>query len=271
MSVRIGRQNPVTFDNAGRLALIAGPCLLESRDLGLRVAEALAELRDELGIGIVFKASLDKANRTSVESPRSTMDWHSGLDVLEEIRRQTGLPVLTDVHNTSQAESGYVLDAVQIPAFLCRQTDIIAAAGKTPAAVAIKKGQFLAPGQMAHAAAKVGHDRVLAVERGTSFGYGDLIFDVRALEVMKADGLTVIADVTHAVQTPGTFGHASGGDAEFTPAIARAATAVGIAGIFIEVHPEPEFAMSDAAIQWPLAELRDLVFRLLDVDHAVKS
>lgn len=270
--VRVGTDVRCDFGNDDRFRLIAGPCLLESRDLAMRVAEELSRLTDELGIGVVFKASLEKANRTSGESPRAGMGWDEGLAVLAEVRKEFEMPVLTDIHEPDQvAPTAEVVDVLQIPAFLSRQTRFIEAAGRTGKAVAIKKGQFLSPEQMRHAAAKVGHDNVLVVERGTTFGYGDLIFDPRSIALMKDAGLTVVADVTHSVQMPGVLGAVSGGLRGMTPVIAAAAVAIGVAGIFIETHPDPRAALSDAAIQWPLSGLASFVEHLMALDAVAKS
>ena len=264
-----------TFGNRLQLALIAGPCALESRDLGLRVADHLARLADRLRIGLVFKASFDKANRTSGASGRG-VGLSAALEIFAEIKARTGLPVLTDVHEAAQcAEVAEVADVLQIPAFLSRQTDLIVAAARTGRAVNIKKGQFLAPWDMRHAVEKAraaGSSRVLVTERGASFGYNTLVSDMRALPILaETTGAPVIFDATHSVQEPGGEGAASGGQARFVPMLARAAVAVGVAGLFLETHPDPASAVSDGATMVLLGELETLVARLLEFDRLAKE
>ncbi|AZG75726.1 3-deoxy-8-phosphooctulonate synthase [Methylocystis rosea] len=256
------------------LTLIAGPCALESRDLALKVAEELARLGERLKIGVVFKASYDKANRTSGGASRG-VGLDAALPIFTEIREKTGLPVTTDVHEAGQcARVAEVVDLLQIPAFLCRQTDLIVAAAKTGRPVNIKKGQFLAPWDMVHAVEKAreaGAAGVLVTERGTSFGYNALIADMRALPILKETGAPVVFDATHAVQQPGGQGTSSGGERRFVSALARAAVAVGVAALFIETHPDPDAAISDGATQIPLGALEAMVEELMAFDRLAKA
>ena len=254
--------------------LIAGPCVVESMQLQLDVAGKLREITTRLGIPFVFKSSFDKANRSSGQSFRGP-GLEEGLKVLAEVRRQIGVPVLTDVHEyTPIAEVASVVDVLQTPAFLCRQTDFIrnvASAGKP---VNIKKGQFLAPWDMKHVVDKArstGNQSIMVCERGVSFGYNNLVSDMRALVVMRETGAPVVFDATHSVQLPGGQGDRSGGQREFVPALARAATAVGIAGLFMETHPDPDQALSDGPNAWPLGQMEALLETLLAIDRAVKS
>ncbi|ATQ70352.1 MULTISPECIES: 3-deoxy-8-phosphooctulonate synthase [Methylosinus] len=256
-------------------ALIAGPCAMESRDHALDICGALTELTRRLGIGFVFKASFDKANRTSGASPRG-VGLEAALPIFAEIKQRFGVPVTTDVHEAAQcARVAAVVDILQIPALLCRQTDLLVAAAKTGRVVNVKKGQFLAPADMAHVAAKIasaGNRNVLLTERGTSFGYGALVSDMRALPIMaRATGAPVIFDATHSVQQPGGLGDRSGGEREFVSTLARAAVAVGVAGLFLETHDAPERALSDGASMIPLAELGGLLEQLMEIDRAAKS
>jgi len=256
------------------LSLIAGPCALESRDMALEIAMELAALSDRLGISVVFKASFDKANRTSGASARG-IGLDAALPIFAEIREKTGLPVTTDVHESWQcAPAAEVVDLLQIPAFLCRQTDLIVAAARTGRPVNIKKGQFLAPWDMVHPVEKAraaGASGVLVTERGTSFGYNALVADMRALPILAETGAPVIFDATHSVQQPGGRGAASGGERRFVTALARAAVAVGVAGVFIETHPDPDAAISDSATQIPLAQLGAMMAELLAFDRLAKS
>jgi 2-dehydro-3-deoxyphosphooctonate aldolase (KDO 8-P synthase) len=258
--VRLGPGQP--------LAVIAGPCVLESEALCRTVAETLQRLCAELGLAYVFKASFDKANRTSVGAFRGP-GLAEGLAILKRLRRDLGVPVLTDIHAPDQAsEAAEAVDVLQIPAFLCRQTDLLLAAGATGRAVNIKKGQFLAPEDMARAVEKVrstGNDRVLLTERGTMFGYHNLVVDMRALVIMAGLGCPVVFDATHSVQVPGGLGTASGGRREFVFPLARAAAAVGIHGLFLEVHPDPERALSDGPNSLPLAEVGAVLKRVRDI------
>jgi 2-dehydro-3-deoxyphosphooctonate aldolase (KDO 8-P synthase) len=262
------------FANNLPLALIAGPCALESRAQGLEIAQALVEIASSLHIGLVFKASFDKANRTSGTSPRG-VGLEAALAIFAEIKETTGLPVTTDVHETTQCEAvADVADILQIPAFLCRQTDLIIAAARTGRAVNIKKGQFMAPWDMRFAVEKAraaGNERVLVTERGASFGYNTLVSDMRALPILGETGAPVIFDATHSAQEPGGRGASSGGERRIVPLLARAAVAVGVAGLFIETHPDPDAAISDSATQIPLRALGAMVEELQAFDRLAKS
>ena len=269
--VEIGR---VSVGNDLPLVLIAGPCQAEGVQHSLDIAGPLAETCSGLGIGLIFKASFDKANRTSVSGARG-LGLEAGLDCLAAVRREIGCPVLTDVHLPEHcAPVAEVCDVLQIPAFLCRQTDLLLAAGRTGRAINVKKGQFLAPWDMTHVAAKIastGNEAILLCERGTSFGYNTLVTDMRALPQMAATGYPVIFDATHSVQQPGGLGGASGGQRAFAPVLARAAVAVGVAGLFIETHPDPDTAPSDGPNMIPLAEMAALLERLAAFDRLAKS
>src|SRR3954466_15857146 len=263
------------FGNALPLALIAGPCALESRDHAFEMAEALKEIAGKIGIGFVYKTSFDKANRTSVKSNRG-IGLDGALPIFAEIRRRFGVPVLTDVHEAEQcARVAEVADVLQIPAFLCRQTDLLVAAAATGRVVNVKKGQFLAPWDMVHVVAKVtgaGNRNVLVTERGASFGYNTLVSDMRALPILaRTTGAPVIFDATHSVQQPGRQGTSSGGEREFVPVLSRAAVAVGVAGVFIETHPDPDRAPSDGPNMVPLKDLEALLRRLIAFDRLAKS
>jgi 2-dehydro-3-deoxyphosphooctonate aldolase (KDO 8-P synthase) len=265
----------VTFGNHLPVALIAGPCQMESRAHALETAQALKEIAARRGIGLIYKTSFDKANRTSGKAARG-MGLAAALPVFAEIRESLGLPVLTDVHEAAQcAPVAEAVDVLQIPAFLCRQTDLLLAAAATGRAVNVKKGQFLAPWDMRNVAAKVteaGNPRVLLTERGASFGYNTLVSDMRALPIMARDtGLPVIFDATHSVQQPGGQGASSGGQREFVETLARAAVAVGVAGLFIETHPDPDRAPSDGPNMVPLRDFEALVARLQAIDALVKG
>jgi 2-dehydro-3-deoxyphosphooctonate aldolase (KDO 8-P synthase) len=265
---------PVLCGGGRPFVLMAGPCVVESRDSALYHAEALRTLTDRLGIPFIYKSSYDKANRTSVESFRG-LGMDEGLAILAEVKHQTGVLVLTDVHTAGEVNTAAeVADVLQIPAFLCRQTDLLLAAGYSGRAVNIKKGQFVAPWDMQHAAAKVastGNRRVLLTERGSSFGYNNLVSDFRALPLMARLGYPVVYDATHSVQLPGGQGHISGGQREFIAPLARAAVAVGTDGLFMEVHREPERALSDSATAFPLAQLESLLQVLQSLDATVKE
>ena len=258
------------------LVLIAGPCVIESLDLCREVASRVKQLCSDKGIGFIFKASFDKANRTSSDSFRGS-GMKAGLKVLETIKSEFGVPVLTDVHESYQCEPvADVCDVLQIPAFLCRQTDLLLAAAKTGACVNIKKGQFLAPWDMRNAVAKVigaGNTRLLLTERGTSFGYNTLLVDMTSLPQLRTLGCPVIFDGTHSVQRPGggEGGTTSGGAREFIPTLVRAAVAVGIDGLFLEVHPEPSKGLSDSATMLPLDQLAALLNQVLAIDAAVRT
>jgi 2-dehydro-3-deoxyphosphooctonate aldolase (KDO 8-P synthase) len=263
----------VTFGNALPLALIAGPCALESRAHALETAAALKEIAAQAGIGLVYKTSFDKANRTSAASARG-IGMKAALPILAEIRDTLKLPVLTDVHDAAQcAPVAAAVDVLQIPAFLCRQTDLLIAAAKTGKAVNVKKGQFLAPWDMTNVVAKItgaGNANVLVTERGVSFGYNTLVSDMRALPILKKTGAPVIFDATHSVQQPGGKGASSGGEREFVPVLARAAVAVGVAGVFIETHQDPDKAPSDGPNMVPLKEMPALLRTLVDFDQLAK-
>jgi 2-dehydro-3-deoxyphosphooctonate aldolase (KDO 8-P synthase) len=263
----------VRIGNAERLSVIAGPCQLESRQHALETAHALKEIAGRLGIGLIYKTSFDKANRSSVNTQRG-VGLAEALPIFAEVREATGLPVLTDVHEPDQcAEAAQAVDVLQIPAFLCRQTDLLLAAGATGKAVNVKKGQFLAPWDMKNVVAKVlstGNADVLATERGVSFGYNTLVSDMRALPVMRQIGCPVVFDATHSVQQPGGRGESSGGERQYVPVLARAAVAVGVAAVFMETHPDPDRAPSDGPNMVPLAEFEPLVAELLEYDALAK-
>lgn len=265
----------VKFGNALPLAVIAGPCQLESRAHALETAVALKEIAGRLGIGLVYKTSFDKANRTSATAARG-IGLRQALPIFAEIRSSLGLPVLTDVHEPGQcAEVAQAVDVLQIPAFLCRQTDLLLAAAATGKVVNVKKGQFLAPWDMANVVAKIvggGNPDVLVTERGASFGYNTLVSDMRALPILaRTTKAPVIFDATHSVQQPGGKGTSSGGEREFVPVLARAAVAVGVAGVFIETHPDPDHAPSDGPNMVPLNEFEGLVRTLMAFDKLAKG
>ncbi len=264
----------VTFGNDLPVALIAGPCQMESRQHAFDMAGALKEMACKLGVGLVYKTSFDKANRTSLSGKRG-MGLEASLPVFASIRAELGLPVLTDVHTEEQCASvGAVVDILQIPAFLCRQTDLLVAAARTGKVVNIKKGQFLAPWDMKNVMAKVtgsGNPNVLLTERGVSFGYNMLVSDMRALPLMAETGAPVIFDATHSVQQPGGKGDATGGERRFVPTLARAAVAVGVAGVFIETHQDPDNAPSDGPNMVPLDRMPALMETLLELDRVVKT
>jgi 2-dehydro-3-deoxyphosphooctonate aldolase (KDO 8-P synthase) len=264
----------VRFGNTLPLSLIAGPCALESRDHALETAAALKEIAVKRGVGLVYKSSFDKANRTSLSSARGP-GLNEALPIFSEIRETLGLPVITDVHEPDQcAAVAEAVDVLQIPAFLCRQTDLLVAAAKTGKAVNVKKGQFLAPWDMRHVVTKVvaaGNPNVLVTERGASFGYNTLVSDMRALPILAETGAPVIFDATHSVQQPGGQGGTSGGERRFVPVLARAAMAVGVAGVFIETHQDPDAAPSDGPNMVPLRELDGLLGELLAFDRLAKA
>jgi 2-dehydro-3-deoxyphosphooctonate aldolase (KDO 8-P synthase) len=261
------------------LFLIAGPCAIESRTLALETAGRLKEITAALGVPFVYKSSFDKANRSSGGSFRGP-GIDEGLRILDDVRREVGVPVLTDVHEASQAaEVAAVVDLLQTPAFLCRQTDFIRAVASTGRPVNIKKGQFLAPQDMAHVVAKAreaavqaghGEDTILVCERGASFGYNNLVSDMRGLAIMRRTGCPVVFDATHSVQLPGGLGGASGGQREFVPVLARAAVAAGVSGLFMETHPDPDRALSDGPNAWPLHRMAELLTVLVELDAVVK-
>jgi 2-dehydro-3-deoxyphosphooctonate aldolase (KDO 8-P synthase) len=264
----------VKFGNGLPLAVIAGPCALESRAHAFEMAAALKEITTRLGIGLVYKTSFDKANRTSASSARG-LGLDKALAIFADLRRELSIPILTDVHEPDQcAPVAEAVDVLQIPAFLCRQTDLLIAAAKTGRAINVKKGQFLAPWDMANVVAKItgaGNPNVLVTERGVSFGYNTLVSDMRALPILAKIGAPVIFDATHSVQQPGGRGTSSGGERAFVPVLARAATAVGIAGVFIETHQDPDRAPSDGPNMIALKDLASLLERLMEFDALAKK
>lgn len=273
--VRIGEgQGQVSFSNTGRLSLIAGPCQMESRDHAFMVAGTLKELCEKLGIGLVYKSSFDKANRTSLSAERG-IGIEKGMEVFADLKKEFGFPVLTDVHTAEQcAEVAKVVDVLQIPAFLCRQTDLLIAAAKTGRVVNVKKGQFLAPWDMKNVLKKLnasGNPNVLLCERGASFGYNTLVSDMRSLPIMAAMGAPIIFDATHSVAQPGGQGDSSGGQREFVETLARAAVAAGIAGVFIETHQDPDNAPSDGPNMVYLKDMPRLLEKLLAFDAVAKA
>jgi 2-dehydro-3-deoxyphosphooctonate aldolase (KDO 8-P synthase) len=262
----------VTIGGGAPLALIAGPCVIESRDAALRHAERLRVLAAAAGLGVVYKSSFDKANRTAVDAFRGP-GLDEGLKILAEVRRETGLPVLTDVHDRAQiAAAAEVADVLQTPAFLCRQTDFILAVAAARRPVNLKKGQFLSPLEMAEVVRKArstGNADLLVTERGFTFGYNNLVSDLRALPILAETGCPVVFDATHSVQRPGGLGTASGGERQFVAPLARAAVAAGVAAVFMEVHEDPSRALSDGATSLPLAELPRLLRELVAIDRAL--
>jgi 2-dehydro-3-deoxyphosphooctonate aldolase (KDO 8-P synthase) len=269
--IRIGS---VEIGNHLPLALIAGPCQLETRDHALMMAGKLKKIADGLGIGLIYKTSFDKANRTSLSGKRG-IGLADALPVFAEIKREFGLPVLTDVHEPQQcAELAPVIDVLQIPAFLCRQTDLLIAAAKTGRVVNVKKGQFLAPWDMKNVANKIietGNPNVILTERGASFGYNTLVSDMRALPIMAETGCPVVFDATHSVQQPGGQGTSTGGERRFVPILSRAAVAVGVAGVFIETHDDPDHAPSDGPNMVPIEGMEELLRRLMEIDRLAKQ
>ena len=271
IAVEIGN---LTVANDRPFVLIAGPCAMESRSHALEMGQAIKEITGALGIGAIYKSSYDKANRTSANSGRG-LGMELGLPILAEVREATGLPTLTDVHEPWHCkEAAQAVDVLQIPAFLCRQTDLLLAAGETGKAVNVKKGQFLAPWDMKNVVAKVastGNHKVLQCERGASFGYNTLVSDFRAIPIMAASGYPVVFDATHSVQQPGGQGTTSGGQREFVPVLARAAVSIGVAAVFMEVHEEPERAPSDGPNMIRLKDLRAVLARLQEFDRLAKA
>jgi len=269
-----GITTPVVIGGGARIALIAGPCQLESRQHALEMAHALKEIGQRLNVGIIYKTSFDKANRTSANAARG-LGLKDSLPIFDEIRQVTGLPVLTDVHSEEQArEAAQAVDVLQIPAFLSRQTDLLLAAAATGKAINIKKGQFLAPWDMKNVIAKVvgaGNPNVMACERGASFGYNTLVSDMRALPILREIGCPVVFDATHSVQQPGGQGTSSGGQREFVPVLARAAVAVGVDAVFMETHQDPDHAPSDGPNMVPLNQFEALVAELLAYDDLSKA
>jgi len=271
LHVRVG---DVTFGNDLPLALIAGPCQLESREHALECAGALVEAAKSAGIGLVYKTSFDKANRTSISGKRG-LGWEKALPVFAEVRERYCVPVLTDIHTEAQCQpTSAVVDVLQVPAFLSRQTDLLVAAGSTGAAVNVKKGQFLAPWDMANVADKVastGNRKILLTERGASFGYNTLVTDMRGLPIMAMTGYPVVFDATHSVQQPGNRGSSSGGERHMVPVLARAAVAVGVAGVFVETHPDPDNAPSDGPNMLPLRSMPEFIATLMEFDRLAKA
>lgn len=264
----------ITIGNDLPFVLIAGPCQMESRDHAMETAGTLKAMTDELGIGLIYKTSFDKANRTSVDTARG-LGIDQALPIFAEIKSTFGMPTLTDVHDAGQcAEVGEVVDVLQIPAFLCRQTDLLLAAGATGRAINVKKGQFLAPWDMANVVTKIestGNDRIMLCERGASFGYNTLVSDMRSLPIMAQTGCPVVFDATHSVQQPGGQGATSGGQREFAPVLARAALAVGVAAVFMETHEDPDNAPSDGPNMIYLNQLQEILKVMLKVDNVAKE
>ncbi|MGA9408286.1 MAG: 3-deoxy-8-phosphooctulonate synthase [Bacteroidota bacterium] len=265
-SISVGGDNP--------LVLIAGPCVVENRDMIFSTADKIREITSRLGVPFIFKSSYKKANRTSV-SGFTTIGIDEALKILAEVKKELSIPILTDVHTTEEVHAAaQVADVIQIPAFLCRQTDLLIAAGETGKAVNIKKGQFLAPEDMKHPVEKVAstkNERILLTERGASFGYHNLVVDMRGLPVMRSFGYPVILDATHSVQLPSNDNGKSGGQPQYIFPIVRAGVAVGIDGLFIETHPDPSKALSDAASQLPLSRLEELLLQAMEIDSLVKK
>ena len=265
--IRVGLDAP--------MFVIAGPCVIESEEMTLNIAKSLKDMGEELSIPIIFKASYDKANRSSKDSFRG-LGVDCGLEVLALVKSEIGMPVLTDVHSAEEVEKvASVVDMLQTPAFLCRQTDFIRTVAATGLPVNIKKGQFLSPGEMKEVVNKAkdasGQNNILVCERGASFGYNNLISDMRSLAIMRETECPVVFDATHSVQLPGAKGTASGGQREFVPVLARSAVAAGISGIFIETHPDPDKALSDGPNAWPLGRMKELLKQLKEIDDLVKS
>ena len=264
----------VSFSNSGPLALIAGPCQMESREHAFMMAGKLKELCSKLGIGLVYKTSFDKANRTSLAGARG-LGLEKSMAVFADIRKELGLPVITDVHEIYQCkELVPVIDILQIPAFLSRQTDLLIAAAKTGCVINVKKGQFLAPWDMKNVVQKIvasGNSNVLLTERGASFGYNTLVSDMRSLPIMAETGAPVVFDATHSVQQPGGHGTSTGGDRRMVPVLARAAVAVGVAGVFVETHQDPDNAPSDGPNMMPLKDMEGFIARLMALDRVAKS
>ena len=270
-SVKCGKLN---ISNTGPFTLIAGPCQLENEKHALEVANELKKITEKLGIGLIYKTSFDKANRTSLKGKRGA-GLEKSLPVFDKIRKDVGIPVLTDVHTAEQCEivSKHV-DVLQIPAFLCRQTDLLIAAAKTGKIINVKKGQFLAPWDMVNVTKKIedsGNKNILVTERGASFGYNTLVSDMRSIPIMAKNGYPVVFDATHSVQQPGGMGNKSGGQREFVEHLARAAIAVGVAAVFMETHPDPDNAPSDGPNMVPLSKMPDLLNQLVKIDKIVKN
>ena len=270
-SVKCGKLN---ISNKSPFTLIAGPCQLESENHALHVATELKKITEKLGIGLIYKTSFDKANRTSLKNKRG-LGLDQSLPIFDKIRKEINVPILTDVHNTEQCSIvAKHVDILQIPAFLCRQTDLLIAAAKTNKIINVKKGQFLAPWDMINVTKKIsesGNNNILVTERGASFGYNALVSDMRSLPIMAKNGYPVIFDATHSVQQPGGQGEASGGQREFVEHLSRAAVAVGVAGIFMETHQDPDNAPSDGPNMLPLSSLENLLKKLIEIDNVIKN
>lgn len=274
VDIALPKGGKLTIGNDRPITIVAGPCQLESRAHAMEMSQALKEIADKYKIGMVYKTSFDKANRSSVNTKRG-LGLEASLPIMADVRDVTGLPVLTDVHTAEQcAQVATVVDVLQIPAFLCRQTDLLLAAGATGKVINVKKGQFLAPWDMKNVAAKIastGNERIILCERGVSFGYNTLVSDMRALPIMAETGYPVMFDATHSVQQPGGAGDRSGGQREFVPTLARAAVAVGVAAVFIETHENPDIAPSDGPNMVPLKELPKLIETLMAFDRVAKA
>ncbi|MDR1982755.1 MAG: 3-deoxy-8-phosphooctulonate synthase [Holosporaceae bacterium] len=272
-TIKVVRVGDISVSNNNDLILIAGPCLLESREIAFRIADHLVEITNDLKIPFIFKSSFDKANRTSLKSQRG-MQMDEALKIFQELKEKFGCPIITDVHDASQCEKvAEVVDILQIPAFLCRQTDLLVAAAKTGRVVNIKKGQFLAPWDMKNVYQKItmsGNENVMLCERGTCFGYNRLITDMRSLKIMGDFGYPIIFDATHSVQEPGGLGEFSGGNRDYVELLARAATSIGIAGIFLETHFDPQNAFSDGPNMVPLAVMKDFMISIKKFDELAK-
>ena len=274
MTSKLVKCRKLNISNKNPLTLIAGPCQLENEKHALDVAVELKKITDKLGIGLIYKTSFDKANRTSLKGKRGA-GLEKSLPVFDKIKKETGLPVLTDVHTSEQCKiiSNHV-DVLQIPAFLCRQTDLLVAAAKTGKVINVKKGQFLAPWDMVNVTKKIeesGNKNILVTERGASFGYNTLVSDMRSLPIMAKNGYPVVFDATHSVQQPGGMGDKSGGQKEFVKYLSRAAVAVGVAAVFIETHPDPDNAPSDGPNMVPLKKMPDLLNQLIEIDNLIKN
>jgi len=264
----------IEISNNSKIFLIAGPCALESLGHAIEISTELKKITNDLGIGFVYKTSFDKANRSSIDSKRG-VGLKKALPIFEKIKEKLDIPILTDVHSPEQCERiKSLVDIIQIPAFLCRQTDLLIAAAETNKIINVKKGQFLAPWDMQNVADKItntGNNNVLLTERGTSFGYNNLVSDMRSIHILKKTTLPVIFDATHSVQQPGGLGKVSGGDREMVPVLSKAAVAVGVAGVFIETHDNPDNAPSDGPNMVPLDEMRDLLTELIKIDKSIKG
>ena len=274
MNNKVVKCGKLNISNSSTFTLIAGPCQLENEKHALDVAEKLKEMTQKLKIGLIYKTSFDKANRTSLKGKRGT-GLESSMPIFDKIRAELDLPILTDIHQINQCEIvAKHVDVLQIPAFLCRQTDLLVAAAKTGKIINVKKGQFLAPWDMVNVTKKIeesGNEKILVTERGASFGYNTLISDMRSLPIMAKNGYPVVFDATHSVQQPGGMGEKSGGQREFVEYLARAAIAVGVAAIFIETHPDPDNAPSDGPNMVPLSKMPELLKKLLQIDKLIKN